>query len=371
MEKISRLQKQVGAVLTDLNHDLLIAKFEAYGFNTKALTFIRDYPSQRTEINSEYRSYRDIKFGVPQGSILGPLLFNMFLNDIFFFVKDSKITNYADDNTPYAAEDSVEKLLEALERETNILLEWFNCNEMKSNTYKCHLIIANNEDNDMKIGNGIVTSKTSVKLLGVTIENKLNFNEHVDNICKNANNKLHALARIAKYLSPYKLRILMKTFIESQFNYCPLTWMFHSRQLNSKINKLQERALRIVHKNPNLTLLDLDKTHCIPHRNLQKLAVEMYNASKKLVRAPIQDLFPTYENTYNHGCWKSHNVRTVGFGTETFTYRGHKTWHLLPDFIRNSQTLKEFKAKIKHWTPAPAHADYAKHLYITLVLFNF
>ena len=84
-----------------------------------------------------------------------------------------------------------------------------------------------------------ITSKNSVKLLGITIDNKLNFNEHVDNICKKAN-KLEALARIAKYLSQCKLRIIMKTFIESQFNYCPLTWMFHSRQLNSKINKLHK-----------------------------------------------------------------------------------------------------------------------------------
>ena len=255
-------KKQVGAVLTDLskafdclNHDLLIAKFEAYGFNTQALIFIQDYlsnRSQRTKINSEYSSYRDIKYVGPQGSILGPLLFNIFLNDIFFFVNDSNITNYADDNTPYAAEDSVEKLLETLERETNILIEWFEVNEMKSNSNKCHLIIVNNQDNNIKIGNDIITSKTSVKLLRVTIDNKLNFNEHVDNICKKANNKLHALARIAKYLNPDKLRILMKTFIQSQFNYCPLIWMFHSRQLNSKINKLHKRALRIVYKNHTL-----------------------------------------------------------------------------------------------------------------------
>ena len=158
----------------------------------------------------------------------------------------------------------MEKLLETLERETNILLEWFKVNEMKSN-------IVNNQESDIKIGNDIITNKTNVKLLGVTIDNKLNFNEHVDNICKKANNKLHALARIAKYRSPDKLRILMKTFIESQFNYCPLTWMFHSRELHSKINKSKERALRIVYKSPNLTfqqLLDLDKTHCMHHRNL-------------------------------------------------------------------------------------------------------
>ena len=178
----------------------------------------------------------------------------------------------------------MEKLLETLGRETNILLEWFKVNEMKSNIDKCHLIIVNNQDNNIKIGNDMITSKTSVKLVGVRIDNKLNFNEHVDNICKKANNKLQALARVAKYLSPDKLRILMKAFIESQFNYCPLTWMFHSRQLNSKINKLHGRALRIVYTNPNFTfqqLLDLDKTHCIQHRHLQKLAVEMYKVSKK------------------------------------------------------------------------------------------
>ena len=103
----------------------------------------------------------------------------------------------------------MENLLETLERVTNILLEWFNINEMKFNTDKCHLIKVNNQDNNIKTGNDIITSKTSVKLLGVTIDNKFNFNEHVDNICQKVNNKLHALARIAKYLD--KLRILMKT----------------------------------------------------------------------------------------------------------------------------------------------------------------
>ena len=68
----------------------------------------------------------------------------------------------------------MEKLLETLEKETNILIEWFKVNEIKSNSDKCHLIIVNNQDNNIKIGNDIITSKTSVKLLGVTIDNKLN-----------------------------------------------------------------------------------------------------------------------------------------------------------------------------------------------------
>ena len=95
-----------------------------------------------------------------------------------------------------------------------------------------------------------------------------------------------------------KLRLTMKTFIESQFNYCSLTWMFHSRTLNNKINKLHERALRIVYKYPNLNfreLLDLDKSFSIHHRNLQKLATEMFTIKNGLAPILTQELFPVYE----------------------------------------------------------------------------
>ena len=158
---------------------------------------------------------------------------------------NTKVTNYADDNTPYAIESSVEQLLETLENETSTLLEWFHWNDMKSNNDKCHLLVLNHEGNLVKNGDEEIIGCTSIKLLGITIDNKLNFIEHVTKICKKAKQKLHALARIAKYLDTDKLKIIMKTFMESQFNYCPLVWMFHSRTLNNKINKLPERALKI------------------------------------------------------------------------------------------------------------------------------
>ena len=172
-----------------------------------------------------------------------------------------------------------------------------------------------------------------------------------------ANQKFHALKRIAKYLDSNKLRILMKAFIESQFNYCPLIWMFHSRQLNNKINKLHERALRLVYKNPNLgfqELLNLDNSFCIHHRNLQKLTIEMYKVKNKICPPLFQEIFPTHENSYNlrnNRCWQTINIRTEEFGTETLLFRGQKTWQLLPDEIKNSKSLISFKNQVKKWTP--------------------
>ena len=293
-------KNSAGGILTDLSkafdcliHNLLMEKLEAYGFDINALEFIYNYlekRKQRIKVNCPYSSWKELKFGVPQGSILGPLLFNIFINGSFYFINNAKIANCADDNSIYSVDDNITNLLKTLETETNLVMKWFRINEMKSNDDKCHLLVANQNDAFVTLGNEVIEATNSVELLDIKIDKNLNLNEHVTNLCKKGNQKLHALTRITKYLSRDKLRIIMKTFIESQFNYCPLTWMFHNGTLNNKINKLHERAIRILYKIEKLTfpeLLDMDNSITIHQKNLQRLATEIYKVKNNISPLPM------------------------------------------------------------------------------------
>ena len=176
---------------------------------------------------------------------MGPFLFNILLTDIFLFCT-TEIASYADDNTPYVTGDCLEKNLQKVEKASNTLFKWFSNNYMVANADKCHLLTSTSEEVSVKIENEIIKNSLQEKLLGIVIDNRLTLEPHIENICKKAGQKLHALARIANYMNITKKRSIMNAFILSQFLYCPLKWMFHSRKLNHRINKIHERDLRIV-----------------------------------------------------------------------------------------------------------------------------
>ena len=215
---------------------------------------------------------------MPQGSVLGPLLFNIYLNDLFWVFERTEACNFADDTTLYSCDLDLSTMIRNLEHDSLLAIEWFENNYMKLNADKCHLLTAGHKHEWLlvKIRNNMIWESQNEKLLGVTIDNKLSFKTHILNICKTANTKLTALRRYCKLLTFEKKRILFKSFIQSQFSYCPLAWMFHNRCLNNKLNKLHERSLRMVYDDDKSSFQDLlsrDGAYTIHERNIQALAV--------------------------------------------------------------------------------------------------
>ena len=232
---------KIGAILMDLSkafdclpHDLLIAKLHAYGMDYGSLAFIHSYLSNRkhrVRIGSTYSNWLPLLFGVPQGSILGPILFNVFINDLFYFVNEDDLCNFADDNTIHKCASTLEKVIEALHLDLEIILAWYRHNSLVANPEKFQMLFPGTKNSNIVLEVGLFSLESSecVKLLGITIDTGLTFYSHVQDICSKASQKTKTMFRFRSFLNQDQADFLFNSFILSAFKYCPLIWMFCSK----------------------------------------------------------------------------------------------------------------------------------------------
>ena len=204
----------------------------------------------------------------------------------------------------------------------------------------------------IRVGNEIIWESQSEKLLGITIDKNLNFDEHLTNVCRKASQKLSALARVSQILPFYKRKMIMKAFVESQFSYCPLVWVFCSRKMNRKINFIHERALRLVHDDYTSTFADLlekDGSLSFHNRNIHQVAIEMYKVKNELSPSFMKKLF--HHNIKNDKFIRppSHTTRN---GLESLRNFGPVVWNtMVPNNVKMSPNINIFKERIKNWVP--------------------
>ena len=182
------------------------------------------------KLGPHYSEWADIVRGVPQGSILGPLLFNVFINDIFHFLDKSSLYNHAGDNTLSYAHSNSDTLIHTWQQDCTSKIQWFNINQMKANPSKFQAIsFSKRGTTDIKkitFENTTIHCENSVVLLGIEIDHSLTFNTHIANICKKAARQLAVLKRLGHLLTRQGKLAIFKSFITSNFNYCPLIWHF-------------------------------------------------------------------------------------------------------------------------------------------------
>ena len=361
--QIARPSFWMGAALCCdcIPHKLLISKFKTYGVSVSACDVITSYLKdrrQRVKIGTQRSEWMHAHKGSAQGSLFGPFSYNVFTNDMFNLLDDDvEIYNYADDNTILCSGKCLTDVKAKLLDNVNRLIGWYHENNMKVNSEKFQCITFGNVDDPCEFiidQQSIVPEKT-VTLLGIHLDNKLTFHDHISHICQKASKQVNVLARLSNVLSESSKMLLYNSFIECYFNYCCTLWHFCSNVDTFKVEKIQKRALRYVSRqmtSPYEELLQICQKSPLYIVRLRKIAELVYMVSENMCPTYLNNLFTS--NLCNRTLRSAHNKQlptfnTVKYGKRSIKYYGPQLWNSLPDEMKTSSTLSAFKQNVKLW----------------------
>ena len=216
------------------------------------------------------------------------------------------------------------------------------------------------------IGDTEINKDVCVKLVGVHIDNQLNFNKHIQEICIKAGRQLNALKRLSQKLTTDSKLCIFRSFILSHFNYCPIVWHFCSKYNTVKLEKIQERGLRFVYNDYSSSyeiLLSKAGLCTLELGRLRAIAVEMFKAVNGLCPNYISDLIVHRNSGYNFRESLNVNIprpNSTKYGKQSFRYFGSHLWNNLPFSIKKNQDIKTFKSLIKTWSGPTCKCNYCK-----------
>ena len=353
-----------------VDHEILLQKLECYSFDSNALTVFKSYLNNRQQsvhIGTTESKFNEIKSGVPQGSVLGPILFLLYINDLPLHVKHSQIALFADDTTIHGSSKSLESIEENMQKDLDNINKWCDENKMKINENKTNCMLLGTNQRlanlskttlDLKVNDIALDNVKNQKLLGVEIDSHLDYNVHLDKLCKNISSKLALLKRIKRYLNLDYRKLFYNGYVLPLINYCIVVWSNTSKTNLLRIHKLQKYAARIIldaaPDAPSKPLFDeLNWLNIFEKINYQK-SILLYKIKHEPSPSYLHQLFPTTYSTSRVLRSKTQdNLNIPRPNTEkfkhSFQYSGARLWNDLPANIRNSNSLYSFKnSMLKH-----------------------
>ena len=359
-------RETVAVVAVDLSkafdsvcHPLLLAKLKAYGFTDDALELMTAYllgRRQRVKLDGAYSQWRPIRSGVPQGSLLGPLLFNMYVNDLNYFVANTSLRLYADDTTEYASDASPIVLQSVLNSDLSVLSRWFARNYLQINAAKTQAVAIGPSlyEYEFHLNDKIVVTEDTLKILGVILDSKLNFKAHIRVQLGKACAKASALRRLRKFISKDVMVRLYKAYVLPHLEYCSPLFLGVGNVEASKMESTNYYILRSIlgySKTMSYdTLLRLADIKSLEQRREFQSLVLLYKCLFNQGAPYISEFFNFKNVPYNlRGL--STRLELPSFNMESmhrsFAFLACKLWNALPPTIRESMDIKSFKRSLK------------------------
>ena len=338
-----------------VNHGILTQKLNKYGIRGMSNIWIKSYLNERKQyvcMNNIHSQMLDITCGVPQGSLLGPKLFILYINDM---CNISKLFNYilfADDTNLYCSGENLEELNIQINESLAELKIWFSANKLSLNIQKTNYMLFSNTtinaDIRLLIGDNLIERVHSTKFLGVIIQDNLSWKGHINHICSKMMRVIGVMNRVKFIIPSNTLRMLYNTLLLPHITYACEVWGSTYPSILNKIVLIQKKALRIIY---GLRYLD----HCehLFNRKVMKLqklvqlkiSTFMYKIKNQHLPLAIQKLFPVNNQPINS---RQQSDFHLPYGRthkklHCLSYSGIRLWNTLPLGIRNSPKIVTFK----------------------------
>ena len=347
-----------------IDHNILLKKLRTYGIRGTALDWFKSYLFNRRQFvsfKSSASNISSINCGVPQGSILGPLLFLIYINDIINAAPLFTYVLFADDTNVFYSHPNIHTLIDTINSELNKLSSWFKCNKLSLNIEKNNFIRFSNihsqnlRHDDIFIDGLALNEKNDTKFLGITIDANLNWNKHIHNVCTSVSRATGILNKFRHFLPTKALTTIYNSLVLPHISYCNTAWGNSGiTQINS-ILLLQKRAIRICSHSHYLSNTDpiFHKLNFLKANDIHyfQTAIFVYKFSKNILPLTFRDMFTLNTNIHSYPTSHSFDLHLsnpkIVLAHRSIRHHGPDVWNSLPSNIKSCTSLYSFKASLK------------------------
>ncbi|KAK3089449.1 hypothetical protein FSP39_003702 [Pinctada imbricata] len=337
-------------------HKRLLHKLKGYGINGSLYSWLEDFLSnrkQRVVLNDVESKWAGVTSGIPQGSVLGPILFLIYINDLPDVVHNI-VKLFADDTKLYSVVNNINDQT-SLQSDINNLLRWSDTWLLSFNADKCkHLHLGGQTNIRYKMGDKEITSTNHEKDLGVIVDNELKFQLHISTQVKKANQIVGLIKRSFSYIDEEMFLVLFKSLVRPHLEYGSNIWSVIYKKDSIAIENVQRRATKLLDNIKNLSYSERLKHLGLPsleYRRLRADMIETFRILNNIDKVDQAKLFPLNTNpTRGHEkkIFKRHNRTNIR--KFCFTHRVVDTWNSLPASVVDAKNVNSFKNKLNaHW----------------------